>query len=155
MPARKSAASDEVKEWAENEAAMDEAEGSVDAGLVPVGTAYPEDFGHQRLQSVTSASRANDGGAAVDYETAARDVDIFERDGVQKHNDKKVFVKTFRIGIPAGAGLTPEQHESNMRQVVEDALKAGERVAAPVKLHSVADDEFNRNVLMVYVVELD
>jgi hypothetical protein len=180
----------EVKEWAHDEAAMDEVEleDGPQAGLVPVGTAYPRDFGHQRLQSVTSASSANDGLGAYEYEDAARGIDVPERDGVHvidedgkavstsdvnrdvskyvdrdgdKRDDadrvprKRVYYKTFRIGIPAGAGLSAEQHESNMRQTVEEVLKSGERVAAPVKLHSMQDDEQNHNVLMTYVAELD
>jgi hypothetical protein len=126
----------------------------VDAGLIPTGNAYPEQT-VQRLQSVTSAASRNHGGNAVAYEKEARKVDTPERDGIHILKDlKRVWYKTFRIGIPPGASLEPHQHEGNMRQTVEDVLKAGERVNSDTKLHSVTYDKQNRQTLMTYGVEL-
>jgi hypothetical protein len=123
------------------------------AGLVSAGASYPEPT-VQRLQSVSSASGLNHGGNARLYEREARKVPRPERDGVQILNGKKVYVKTFRLGLPPGGHLPPEAHESNMRQTVEDVLKAGERVDSRTTLHSVEDDKLNRHVLMSYIVEL-
>jgi hypothetical protein len=136
-------------------AVPDEDVEEVDAGLVPAGNAYPEPA-VQRLQSVTSAASRNHGGNAVDYEKEARKVDTPERDGIHIGKDlKRVWYKTFRLGIPPGASLEPHQHEGNMRQTVEDVLKGGERVSSATTLHSVTYDKANRQTLMTYKVELD
>jgi hypothetical protein len=122
------------------------------AALVPPGAAYPL----QPLQTVTGASSRNNGETAVSYEKGARGEDVagFDRDGIHVLSGQRVWVKTFRVGIPAGEGLPAYQHEANMRQVVEDVLKGGERVAGPVSLHKVIDDHINGNVTMVYVAPI-
>jgi hypothetical protein len=148
------AALNQEAEAAETVEDVEEAAEAVEATYVPPGASYPQSHNVQRFQSVTTASSLNSGSNAVDYEDEARGVARPANDGVHIEGGKKVYYKTFRIGIPAGAGLPADNHESNMRQTVEDVLKAGERADSRVRLHSVEDDELSNHVLMTYVVDL-
>jgi hypothetical protein len=125
----------------------------VEAAMVAPGASYPEPT-VQRIQSVTSASGLNQGSVVVDHEESARATERPARDGVQILDGQKVYVKTFRLGVPPGSSLPPELHEANMRQTVEDTLKAGERVQSRTMIHSIDDDELNHQMLVTYYVEL-
>jgi hypothetical protein len=84
----------------------------------------------------------------------ARQRDRPEQSGIQMLDGKRVWVKTFRIELPRTEKLSSEGQAGNMRQTVEDAVRAGELECSPARLLCVRNARLPGYMLMTYVVDL-
>jgi hypothetical protein len=143
------------REEAKKEAAEDEEpearDADVQAELIEKGRPYPGYVSEPQRVVDLMDERVPE---MADKADAARDKKIPDRDGLQEIGGRRVYVRTMRLGIPPGTPLWEELHAANGRQVIEDALKAGERVDGDVELFAIWDDKLNNETVVAYLVPL-